>query len=336
LAKRKRLTPAQPDYLETGGPAPETKSRFPLGVARTVTRAPIADVAGAAAATAALEEVTGELRAARAGGRLVQALPLDAVDAAYLVRDRLDHDPEALEALLASIRARGQQTPIEAVELEPGRFGLISGWRRLSALKRLHVETGEDRFARVQALLRRPETAEDAYLAMVEENEIRAGLSYYERARIVARAAELHVFPDEQAALRRLFASASRARRSKIGSFLPLYHALDARLRFPAAIPERLGLKLSKALTGTPELGPRLAERLRKAAAAETYDAGAELAVLTRALAADPAPEPAAAPPAPPAIRIERLAEGCRLTGPGVDALFLQRLQRWLDAGMGL
>jgi hypothetical protein len=146
----------------------------------------------------------------------------------------------------------------------------------------------------------------------------------------------LHVFPDEQAALRRLFASASRARRSKIGSFLPLYHALDARLRFPAAIPERLGLKLSKALTGTPELGPRLAERLRKAAAAETYDAGAELAVLTRALAADPAPEPAAAPPAPPAIRIERLADGCRLTGPGVDALFLQRLQRWLDAGMGL
>ena len=83
---------------------------------------------------------------------------------------------------------------------------------------------------------------------MVEENEIRVGLSYYERARIAARAAELGVFPDTASALARLFASASRAKRSKIGSFLRLYTALDDRLRFPAAIPERLGLRLARAL----------------------------------------------------------------------------------------
>ena len=53
-------------------------------------------------------------------------------------------------------------------------YGLISGWRRLTALQALHAETGEARFATVQALVRRPETAADAYVTMVEENEIRA------------------------------------------------------------------------------------------------------------------------------------------------------------------
>ena len=106
-------------------------------------------------------------------------------------------------------------------------YGLISGWRRLEALKALHAETGEPRFATVQALVRRPETAADAYVAMVEENEIRVGLSQYERARVAARATERGVFPSEKAALLALFATASRPKRSRIRAFLELYHALD-------------------------------------------------------------------------------------------------------------
>ncbi|MBD3766047.1 MAG: ParB N-terminal domain-containing protein, partial [Rhodobacterales bacterium] len=81
------------------------------------------------------------------------------------------HDPEEMAALRASLAARGQQTPIEVVELAPGRYGLISGARRLAALRALAEETGEARFARVQALLRPFSAASDAYLAMVEENE---------------------------------------------------------------------------------------------------------------------------------------------------------------------
>lgn len=355
MAKRKRLTPAQPEYLGAApGEVPvgiETKMMFPLGIARPSP--PIAQVAGASAVSAALQELSDEFRAARDEGRLVQALPLDAIDADYLVRDRLLAGEEDMAPLVESLRNRGQQTPIEVVDLGLGRFGLISGWRRLSALQRLLQDTGEDRFSRIQALLRRPESASAAYLAMVEENEIRVGLSYYERARIVARAAEQGVFVNEAAALRGLFASASRAKRSKIGSFLPLYHRLDGSLRFPSAIPERLGLALSKALGADPELAHGLAARLRKYA---PESAVAEQALLshaagigtTRAVQAD---VPQAGNPLPPCpaptdalVADQECAPGMFLAnvggdrpgytlyGPNVDAAFARRLLDWLAA----
>ncbi len=274
--------------------APETKSMLPPATA------PIAQVAGDVATRAALAELADELTAARAGGRLVVALALDAVEADWIARDRLPTPPEDLAELAASIRDRGQQAPIEVVALDDGRFGLISGWRRLQALRQLHTETGEDRFAQVQALLRRPETAADAYRAMVEENEIRQGLSYFERARIAALAAEAGVHPDPRAAVAALFAAASRAKRSKIGAFLALHAQLGDRLRFGPAIPERLGLALARALEADPSLAPRLRERLRKSAP-ET--AAAELALLERALRPDAGPDspPSTAPETVPA-----------------------------------
>jgi ParB-like chromosome segregation protein Spo0J len=318
--------------------------------------APIAQVTGASAAAAAFEEVSAALTSARAEGRLIQRLPLDAIDAAYLVRDRLAEGAgEDLQSLIDSLRARGQQTPIEVVALEDGRYGLISGWRRLTALQRLHRETGEDRFAQVLALLRRPAAASDAYLAMVEENEIRSGLSYYERARIVARAADLGVFADEAAALRALFAAASRAKRSKIGSFLGLYHALDARLRFPAAISERLGLALARAIAADAGFGARLADRLRKAGV-ETPEAEQDL--LQRALTegggqaddaagfaaneaanddagAVPPDAPQDAPPAPPAggATLDRPSGGATLDRPSGAEEIAYGI--WMEQGGG-
>jgi len=71
---------------------------------------------------------------------------------------------------------------------------------------------------------------------MVEENEIRAGVSFYERARVAAEAARLGLFGTPAEAISHLFAQASPAKRSKIGSFVVLYQALGADLRFPAAI----------------------------------------------------------------------------------------------------
>ena len=126
----------------------------------------------------------------------------------------------------------------------PCPTGLISGWRRLAALKALHAETGEARFATVQALVRRPETAADAYVAMVEENEIRVGLSQYERARVAAARDGARGVRRREGGAPALFATASRPKRSRIRAFLELYHALDGTLRFPAALPERLGLAL--------------------------------------------------------------------------------------------
>lgn len=348
MAKRKRLTPAQAGFLET--PAPETKS---------MTGPPIAQVAGDAAALSALREVTDMVETAKSEGRMIQALPLASIDLGYLVRDRAVVDEDEMQALVESLKSRGQQTPIEVVALESGRFGLISGWRRVKALTRLYEETGEDRFGTVQALERRPAEASDAYIAMVEENEIRVGLSYFERARIVVRSVEKGVFKHEREALNSLFASASRAKRSKIGSFTPVVSGFDGVLKFPAQLPERLGLQLARAITGDPDQVRRLADRLRKA---DPQDAEAELAVLTRALAG-PAGDTPPAPPAGPETGSlqgsaaatpkserapEEVARGVfldvgggylkpRLTlfGPKVDQAFRDDLLAWLKARNG-
>ena len=274
MAKRKRLTPPNPSYLDT--PPLETKSMF-----ATPRNAPIADVARDASSTAALNELSDSLARARDEGRMVVDLPLDQIVTDHLVRDRLVVDDTEMQTLMTSLRNRGQQTPVEVMSLEDGRYGLISGWRRCRALAQI-AEEDRNYDPTVLALLRRPEEASDAYLAMVEENEVRVDLSYFERARIVVKAVDEGVFGTERTALQMLFRSASRAKRSKIGSFLPVVRALDGALRFPQGLGERLGLGLSQALTDDPAFAERLKTRL---AGAEITSAEAETAVLTKALA---------------------------------------------------
>ncbi|MDF1671597.1 MAG: ParB N-terminal domain-containing protein [Roseovarius sp.] len=328
MAKRKRLTPPRPAYLQDamGAEVPtnlETKSGFPMDAnSVTITAgkpAPIADVARDASASAALNEVAQELARARNEGLMVQVLPLDQIDVGYLVRDRMGSDDEDMQALIASLKARGQQTPIEVVDLGPERegrrYGLISGWRRLMALTRLFEQTGEARFGGVQALIRRPGTTGDAYVAMIEENEIRVGLSYFERARIVLRAVEEGVYRNEAAALSALFASASRAKRSKIKSFVPLVAELGGYLGFPAAIGERMGLELAGRMRDA-GFATRLKDRLRKGAP-DTSEA--EQAMLARALRPE---KPADKKPSTPSEAVLPESEEIR---PGV----------WLHQGRG-
>lgn len=326
MAKRKRLSPAAPEILGSGL---ETKA---MGVAATYRRppAPIAEVSGDAAARAALEEVTHELRSARSEGRFVMRLPLAALEEAHLVRDRIAMDEGELATLMASLRDRGQQMPVEVVDLGGGRYGLISGWRRLTALRRLHAETGEDRFAEIQALVRSPEGAPEAYRAMVEENEIRAGLSFYERARIAVQAAGQGVYPDKAAAVAGLFAAAPAPKRSKILSFTHLVEAFDEVLRFPVAIPEHLGLALAGRLQAEPGFRSRVAEALRKAA---PPDAKAERIVLERSMKGQGAKKAAAAgEEVAPGVALQAARGRLTLLGKGVDAALAEDLRRWLAA----
>lgn len=274
MAKRKRLTPPDPALLEG---AHENRAMYSLGVTPSRPSPPIADVSAESAATAALKEVTEKLHSARNNGRMVLELPLEVVQSDYLVRDRQSISEDETEALMNSLRARGQQTPIEVMEIGEGRYGLISGWRRLTALRRLYRDEGGT--GAVLALLRHPEQAGDAYLAMVEENEIRVGLSYFERARIAAKSVEQGVFETEKKALLCLFASASRAKRSKIRSFLTIVDQLDGVLRFPEALGERSGLALAKALEEDPTLADRLRSALTEGA---PTSAVAEQAILKR------------------------------------------------------
>lgn len=273
MAKRKRLAPAQ---TRSGQPrdidAPlETKSIAGLS---PHPAPPIASVAGDASTTAALEELSEALRAARAEGRMITEIPLAQIEQSYLVRDRIAVDDEDMEALRISLKARGQQTPIEVVDLGDHRYGLISGWRRLQALRAIGADTAK-------AIITAPREAPDAYVAMIEENEIRVGLSYFERARIVVKSVESGVFETEKAALQTLFASASRAKRSKIKSFIPVARELGTALNFPTQMGERMGLQLSKALLNDPYAPRRILSALN---ALPHDDFETEQAVLNEAL----------------------------------------------------
>lgn len=283
MAKRKRLTPANPAFLggsevERTKPTPgaEREDRegkgYPLGMATTPdsfsarTRPPIAEIAADVSVAAALKELSDEFARARQESRLILPLRLAEIDNDHLVRDRISTGEEDLAALVESLRSRGQQTPIEVVDRGAGevpRYGLISGWRRMAALERLAVEN--PKFGQVLALVRTPESASEAYVAMVEENEIRVGLSYYERARVVLKAVEQGVYPDLKTSLSTLFRNVSRAKRSKIKSFTRLVEGLDGTLSFPTAIGERLGLEVAKRLEDEPGLEAYLRGRLSAA-----------------------------------------------------------------------
>jgi ParB family transcriptional regulator, chromosome partitioning protein len=335
MAKRRRLTPVGEDWGTDDGLSARSEPKSGL-VPGLIAPAPIARVAGDAATTAAFEAVSDELRRARVEGRLVQALPLAAVQDDYLMRDRILVEDEDLAALMASLRARGQQMPIDVIDLGGGQFGLISGWRRLSALRLLAAETGDTRFGTVQALLRRPAESSDAYVAMVEENEIRVGLSYYERARIVAKLVDQGVYQTTQKALQSLFSTASRAKRSKIGTFIGIVTALDGVLLHPAHIPERLGLALAHALAADTGLATRIRDRL---GASRPLDAEAETALLAALVAEAKPPTVSHAKQSEAAPLPEEVAPGVylrgesgrlTLSGPGVDAAFRDRLIVWL------
>ena len=326
MAKRKRLSP--PDPAQT----PATGSHMAAGGMMGMRRAaaPIADMAGAASATAALEDLALEMQDARAQGRMIVQVPLDQVAEDYLVRDRTAMDPEELQALVTSLDARGQQVPIEVVSLGPDRYGLISGWRRLTALKQLRDTTGEERFARVACLLRAPEAAAGAYVAMVEENEIRADLSFYERAHIAARAAEQGAFDSPRDAVKALFAAVSPSKRSKIHSFGVVFAHLDDVLRFAREIPEHLGLRLAKALETEDGFAARLSAELRRTA---PESAAEERQLLEAALSGTRAPAKAAAPVSPPVAPGVWLKAGkgrLTLSGEGVDTALQEDLRAWL------
>ncbi|MEM9969491.1 MAG: ParB N-terminal domain-containing protein [Pseudomonadota bacterium] len=326
MARRKRLSPAA---ALTDAPAPEVKS---------AAHPPIASLVADAAGRDALMEAAGEHRAAREEGRLVVDLPLEAVAPGFLVRDRMAADDDDMATLTASIEDRGQQTPIEVQDLGDGAYGLISGWRRLEALKALALRH-PGRFGTVKAFVRTVESQADAYVAMVEENEVRANLSYYERARIAHEAAEKGVFPTAEIAVRELFRHASRPKRSKILSFLRVHRALGGVLRFPTAIGERAGLTLARALEDEGAAN-RIAERLADSGCETAED---ELSTALEAARSAPGPLPAPSSPAPsaakPALTERTAPQGVRLrvgdrrvelSGAAVDTAFVADLQKWL------
>ncbi|WP_377194212.1 ParB/RepB/Spo0J family partition protein [Ruegeria meonggei] len=293
MAKRRRLTApdtSELEQLEAGFAAKpsispfETKSSPP----------PIAQVAGEAAALNGMAGVTDRLalaqdqgdaarwRDAQDAGLVAEMLSLDQIDADFIRRDRMVEDVEAMDELLESLRVHGLRTPIEVTREGEG-FGLISGFRRLEAFRKL-AET-DPRFAEIPAFIREAGSGQDAYVSMVEENELRANLSPYERGRIAVLAAGQGVFASTEAAVDVLFAAASKAKRSKVRSFAVVHEALGDLLQHPVALSEKAGLKIASALREGAQA------KLRQAlAGAGALDAKTEWGLLEAALKTDSAP----------------------------------------------
>ena len=252
MAKRRKLTAPDAEALreiDEGFAAKSLQSKSSMP--------PIAQVAGESAALASMEVVAnradmardkadaGKFRQAERAGLVAQMIPVGSIDINYIHRDRVHEDPEEMDELRNSIRSSGLRAPIEVVPLAEG-FGLISGFRRLKAYRSL-LQT-EMRFADIPAFVRIGEDSRDSYLRMVEENEVRANLTPYERGRLAVLVAGQGVFSSVDVAVNALFAAASPSKRSKVRSFAVVHEAIGDLLRFPTSLSERNGLMLASAL----------------------------------------------------------------------------------------
>lgn len=235
-------------------------------------------------------------------GLVLERIPLDAVDAARLTRDRAPGEDPELPELIASIRELGLSNPIR-VERHGDRFELVQGWRRLQAFKALLAETGDAAFATIPAAMAGEQDLETAYRRMVDENMVRKDISFAEMAELArAYAADPGVScADVDKAVAALFKSAGYQKRSYIRAFAQLLEMLGGRLQHAPAIPRNLGLAVRQRVEAEPG---GLAELIRALDAHPDRDASEELAILRgftaeAGLLEDPAPGAAAARPKP-------------------------------------
>jgi len=194
-------------------------------------------------------------RAAQSEGRVLQNIPLDDVLTSDLPRDRLELDAVAssdeMEELKASIRARGQKEPIEVYRDADGALQLKKGWRRLTALRQLFSESGDEAFAHVVARIDERAGGRLAhYIDMVEENVVREDLTFAEMAQVAITAAADDAVgePDPAEMVNRLYAALHKTKRSYIRSFVFLLTALEEGIQWPREVSRNLGVDVARAL----------------------------------------------------------------------------------------
>lgn len=196
-------------------------------------------------------------RQAEEEGRVLVRLDLGQISTSALPRDRMDLEAVALademEELKASIRARGQKEPIEVFRDADGILQLKKGWRRLTALRQLHAETGGDAFATILARVDGADSGQlERYIDMVEENVVREDLTFAEMAQVVLDASTDPEVDetDPEALVIRLYGSLHKMKRSYIRAFVYLLRELGQSLRFPKALSRNLGVEVARKLQG--------------------------------------------------------------------------------------
>lgn len=111
--------------------------------------------------------------------RALIEVPAEMIDMAGL-SDRLDADPDGIEALKVSISEYGQQVPVllRHSATQEGRFDIVFGRRRVHALKELQLP--------VKAMVRNLNDR-DLVIAQGQENSARKDLSFIEKANFAAQ-----------------------------------------------------------------------------------------------------------------------------------------------------
>jgi ParB family chromosome partitioning protein len=175
----------------------------------------------------------------------LQHIPTHAINADALPRDRSTLGARALAELQGSIAAHGLRLPVEVFATGSG-FGLLSGYRRLMAFRALEEIHGE-RFATIPAFVRPPEDVASAFARVVEENDIREGLSPWEQGRtlLTAREAGLETF---DAALIALYPFANRQKHSRLRMLAEVVEAMEGRIAEPETWSENRLLRLGTLL----------------------------------------------------------------------------------------
>lgn len=240
MAKRRKLE----------APSAEELAGIEAALPRPGAPAPIAQIAGSTARrvnpAATPDGQHAQLwRQAEAEGRVIRQLPIERIAVDHITRDRTSLDPEAMDELIASVRASGVRLPVEVTPLGDGTYGLISGYRRIAAVRALAEEGVHPS---VPAIVRDETDLGESYARMVEENEVRSQITPYERGRIAVIAAGQGAFADTTEAVNAIFASASKAKRSKIRSFAALHEELGDLLSHAQEMSERNGLRVAAAL----------------------------------------------------------------------------------------
>ena len=211
------------------------------------------------------DRLAHEFVALKQQGLIVGRIPLDKVHASKLIRDRsASVDPELAE-LMDSIRSVGLSNPIQVEQMEDGSYELIQGFRRLSAFRKLAEE--DDRFATIPAgITASGQGTETLYRLMVDENLVRKDISFAEMATLArGYGSDPRVgAPGTEEAIRVLYASAGKQKRSYIRAFASLLDMLDKVLAFPEEIPRALGLQLRQRISDVPGTVGAISKALMK------------------------------------------------------------------------
>lgn len=176
-------------------------------------------------------------------------IPIDKIDKKAFLRDRNRLLEDDLDELKWSIYRHGQRLPIEVCEAGDGTYQLISGLRRVLAIEEMpQIFGNEEKWTKVRALVRPFHSMSYTLAAMVDENEMRSGVSFFEKARLVYESVRKKHFPNHDDAVLTLFRHSSPAKRSKIRTFAEWYTTADSFLKFGEYLTERKALRLCHAL----------------------------------------------------------------------------------------